>query len=50
MDTECPRCGTECFIELWDSSDCPNCGLDVWWEEQGSNDYNSYSYIYWDEW
>ena len=47
MNTECPKCGTECFIEFYDSSECPNCGLCCWWEDDYSLDY---SHIEWEEW
>lgn len=47
-NAKCPKCGTEIFLELWDSSECPNCGLECWWEEQGTDDYDTYSYIYWE--
>lgn len=36
---ECPKCGTENRIDMWDDGECTKCGNEYWWEEYCDEDY-----------
>jgi len=35
---DCPKCGTENRIDMWDDGECTKCDNKYWWEEYCDED------------